>query len=323
MRDYSIDLLRFVAATFVVLLHTSAAYMYNVNDSEWIYVNIINGFTRWTVPVFVMISGSFILSKQIEINYLFCNKISRLLFVLFFWNFIYFIFNKHSFQSSIRDFIYPSFYHLWFLYMLISLYILSPILYWIVKSNIEKYFLTLWIIFNVLGNSISYWYSLDSINSIFNIINIKYMGYFILGYFLYRRFNNQNINYLWIYVGGIIIICISIILTYKYSVNKTILETAFYDNLSLWVLIPAVTIFLFFKRLKVNKKYFHLIKTLSNNSLGVYLLHPMIIRVCIRYINLFDNKIFTIILVCILSVFISVIISIVLRKIPLLKYTIK
>lgn len=65
-RDLSMDALRGFAALFVVLLHVTAGSLCadKAVDSEWIAANVLNGLTRWTVPVFVMLSGAFMLKKN-------------------------------------------------------------------------------------------------------------------------------------------------------------------------------------------------------------------------------------------------------------------
>lgn len=66
----SYDYLRVVTAFFVVLLHVSAnnAVLYNeLTVSEWMAGNVYNSSSRWTVPVFFMLSGAFLLDpKRVE-----------------------------------------------------------------------------------------------------------------------------------------------------------------------------------------------------------------------------------------------------------------
>lgn len=60
-RDLSMDALRGFAALFVVLLHVTDR---SIVDSELIVATTLSGLTRWTVPVFVMLSGAFMLKKN-------------------------------------------------------------------------------------------------------------------------------------------------------------------------------------------------------------------------------------------------------------------
>lgn len=70
------DILRIFACLMVVLLHVAATYM-NPFDSvcfnmtDWQIASVFDSTTRWTVPVFVMISGAFMLRKNIPIDRLF------------------------------------------------------------------------------------------------------------------------------------------------------------------------------------------------------------------------------------------------------------
>lgn len=160
MRDYSIDLLRFLAAAFVVLLHCTAMFMdKDFSTSPFMEITALNGITRWTVPVFVMISGAFMLHKNISIHDLFRRYILHLIFLLLAWNIIYFFVNNGIIPpQKIGHVLFPNCYHLWFLYMLISLYILIPILKAIIKDNIGCYMVALWFFCEITTNTIEFWY---------------------------------------------------------------------------------------------------------------------------------------------------------------------
>lgn len=121
------DILRIFACLMVVLLHVAATYMRPFdsecfNMSEWRIASVFNSTTRWTVPVFVMISGAFMLSKDIPIDRIFKKYIFRLVTVLVIWNIIYnfeLIFNEFTLKKIISCILLPhKSYHLWFIYML-------------------------------------------------------------------------------------------------------------------------------------------------------------------------------------------------------------
>lgn len=59
-RTVYFDFLRVLAAFSVVIVHVSAYKYYEVEVKtwEWQIFNIYNSVFRWTVPIFVMISGA-------------------------------------------------------------------------------------------------------------------------------------------------------------------------------------------------------------------------------------------------------------------------
>ena len=89
-RTVYFDYLR-VAATFaVMILHISAQNWYttDVNGIEWKIFNFFNSMVRWAVPVFVMISGSLFLKKDVSIKKIYTKYILRMVISYITWNFI-------------------------------------------------------------------------------------------------------------------------------------------------------------------------------------------------------------------------------------------
>jgi surface polysaccharide O-acyltransferase-like enzyme len=64
-----IDLLRFFAITFVFVFHSRGGYIPSEKGSEsWWIFNIVNSFSHFSVPIFVMISGALLLKRDEPIN---------------------------------------------------------------------------------------------------------------------------------------------------------------------------------------------------------------------------------------------------------------
>ena len=79
-RDYRIDLLRILACLMVVFIHVSAFGMLSgVGSFNWHIGNIYDSLVRSAVPLFVMISGAFLLSKNISYKEIFSKYILRIL----------------------------------------------------------------------------------------------------------------------------------------------------------------------------------------------------------------------------------------------------
>ncbi len=65
-RTSYISILRIVAIFLVILIHSSSGYL-NSNEFEsfdWSYANWLNSFSRFAVPLFVVISGALLLQKD-------------------------------------------------------------------------------------------------------------------------------------------------------------------------------------------------------------------------------------------------------------------
>ena len=71
------DYLRLIATFAVVVLHVAASNWYStdVNGLEWQSFNFYDSVVRWGVPIFVMISGSLFLSREISIRKIYSKYI--------------------------------------------------------------------------------------------------------------------------------------------------------------------------------------------------------------------------------------------------------
>jgi len=61
-----ISVLRIIATIAVIAIHASSGYLNSTDIAgfDWKYANLINSFTRFSVPIFVMLSGALLLTKE-------------------------------------------------------------------------------------------------------------------------------------------------------------------------------------------------------------------------------------------------------------------
>ena len=123
----------------------------NINV-DWVVANLYDSVSRWSVPVMVMISGLLLLDPQKEypIKIFFKKRFNKILIPLVFWSIVYTIWKYKTgiiaWQPLPAGLILKSFidgtvfYHLWFVYMIIGLYISTPILRIFIKhATRERY----------------------------------------------------------------------------------------------------------------------------------------------------------------------------------------
>ena len=73
-RNYSMDILRILAILIVILFHVSYPFWDNAfSSTQWIKALFPDAMSRWGVPVFVMISGAFMLQKEVSLKVLWTN----------------------------------------------------------------------------------------------------------------------------------------------------------------------------------------------------------------------------------------------------------
>ena len=139
-RDFEFDCLRIIAILAVIMIHCSAPYVIDFPRDSFNFVigNIFDSVARIGVPFFVIISGYFMLNENKELSILkIKSKILKLFMILGFWSLFYAL--VYHFKNFLNAFIYGH-YHLWFLYMLIGLYLITPILRLFVKKEKPQHY---------------------------------------------------------------------------------------------------------------------------------------------------------------------------------------
>ena len=330
-----IDLLRILATFFVIILHVSANNLikYNVNSFEWNILNIYDSMSRWTVPVFVMISGAIFLSREVDIKKIITKNIFRIVIAFFFWALIYALaFSTYSSKIEFVNMLISGKYHMWFLPMIIGLYLLTPILKKITEGEKTiKYFLVLTFVFSFLipwSINIISELKIEKLDSI--ILSIKtnwinnfgiafgYTGYFVLGHYLKKVELSKKTRRI-IYVLGIIGLLMTIIFTCISSNLANRFVEKYYNNFAINTLLVVVAVFVF---AKYNFKTNNVIKFISKTCFGIFLIHVLIIE---KFGLLFKfnvssfNPIFSVPIVCLIVFIASGILSMIINYIPMLK----
>lgn len=145
------DFLRIAASFFVVLIHAAASFQ----DADGAFAASIawNAVSRFSVPVFVMLSGRFLLAKKPDAG--FClKKALRTFAALLFWGTVYLLyamaagdFHPVSLSDALWHILTKPV-HLWYFYAAIALYLFTPPLA-VFAENAEKtlFFYTLCLTF--------------------------------------------------------------------------------------------------------------------------------------------------------------------------------
>ncbi len=305
LREYTFDVLRVVAASAIVLLHVIALFWYDmpVTDYKWIILNNIKMLARLFLPIFFMISGRFFLDLEKDMTYrkLFLKYILRLVTAFIFWSAVYTFLNiidlvwrKESILSAAKWLVVDFFqgeYHMWFIYVMVGLYIIVPLLRKITadKKTME-YFLVLFFVFQIflyncvhlpkVGIIVS-----NALNTSVFSLAMGYSGYFVLGYYLWR-FELSNKFKTLVYILGILGIVFTCIGSTVYSLMLQAPNEDIADYFMPNIVLGDIAVYLFF----IKNKYFAnkdrgktaFIEKLSGYCFGVYLIHPAVIWILIK-----------------------------------------
>lgn len=336
-----VDYTRVLATFCVVFLHSAAPLLYKYNnlpEINWWIANAYDSVVRVSVPLFFMLSGYLLLEKNEPLKVFFLKRFNKVVVPLLAWS-IFYVFWKAYYESSSQLSLYsffsialsPAYYHLWFLYAIIGLYLFMPILRVVVNNsdkNIINYYLLLWFFAVALIPAIQ---KLTGIFSRIDLLSISgYSGFLVMGLMLgkYRCSTKVAIASVFIFLACAGITCIG---TYFLTIrNKGVFSGYFYEYQSPNVVVASAAAFVLIKYLIENNTFFHrppilsVMQSLSSASLGIYFVHTTFLYLLksgdlgFTLYGFIGNPIYTIPATAMTAFFLSYITIVVIKKIPLL-----
>lgn len=131
------DVLRVAALLGIMLVHVSAFQMEDpsASDSQLRAMYAWDSVTGWAMPLFVMISGVFFLDPSRKVSYrrIWKHNIPRIITAFLGWSLLYAVYTvilspqKDDITTFLTEFI-KGHYHMWFLYMMVGLYVIVPVM---------------------------------------------------------------------------------------------------------------------------------------------------------------------------------------------------
>ena len=298
-----IELLRVMACIGVIGIHAGSQHFRDMplDSSVWAVSNFYHGINRFAVASFIMISGCLYLDSKRTWNLrrLWKRNILPIAAAYIFWQMFYAVYRiitngtlaKGSKAALVKFMVYisKSYFHLWYLPMLIGLLIITPMLWEIVNSargkQWEEYMIVLFLVFQILPYTINYFplpwkdHIMDILQTVQPEMVTGYIGYFILGHYLSHYEVSKKLEYL-VYVLGVILILAAIGLCYISSQKSGKPIQSFYENYPLAGFFWGRAVFLFFKnhvsKIKWNEKQEKRICYLGSCTFGIYLIHALI-----------------------------------------------
>lgn len=322
-----LDALRLVSMAAVVVLHLSASGQTAsaAGSAAWAVCWLYNFGARFAVPVFVMISGALFLDpgRKITMQILWKKHISNLLRVFLAWSFVYALaesakeyalFTADYFLSVAQKTV-TGHYHMWYLYLIGGLYLLTPLLREIAAR--EKLFKAVMIAALVL-NPVTLIRTVPG-SEIFALLT-GYVGYYYLGYWLHHKMPQERKMTGFMTLSAILYAAVA-----GFGILAGIRNGESPDAL-LNVRMPftmcySVAVFLFFKRRFASSQCCAPMQRLIPCALGIYLVHPMV-NFVLRKIGLHGLTFHPLVSIPLCAVLVCVLsygIISVLRKIPAAK----
>lgn len=291
-RNNNLELLRVCACVMVVLVHVSKWVMpRSASESEFLIGNFINSFSLICVPLFVIISGYFVLnnSRNTDIKKFYAKSFLNIVVPVIAYSVFYFLFSlykvKALHEGSIKEIVYSlvmgkPYYHLWYMYMLIGLYLLVPFVIKAFDGYEDKVILYASSYFLMMAVVSSVWYYVFEVKKFWPLDFITYLGYFIFGMYLARKPKPAR-RYLSLSVYVFSSMCILILSSKTYNLSAN--HSYFFSYVSIFTIISAIGFFNFFRSLDIN--FSSALSFLSKHSFRVYLIHAFFLDVLLSVVG--------------------------------------
>ena len=339
------DLIRTLAIALVVLLHASneTLQVSSMPLAYWWTAVVYKSLALSCVPLFVLLSGALLLqpAKLNEPIRVFLKKrLSRIGLAFAFWSAVYLAWSFYITQTPVTlsnigqgilyDLFSGAYYQFWFIYLIVGLYLITPILRVIIASGnwrVIRYLILLWFV-GVAVVPLIQLASGYTLNSTVFVIG-GWVGYFVLGSYLQRIKLRSAILYGLLIIGFVWTIFGIWLMNYPLSGMQQ--NFFFFDYLTANVIIGSAALFMILLKFRPDwpgsnhKITSRIAQAISKNTLPIFLFHVIILESFERGFFGFTlsvttlNPIIEIPLITALTLFVTLGLVLLMRKVPVLK----
>lgn len=242
-REYNYDLLRILSTIAIIMLHVSATWFLEairdiaengllIEDIQSpFFICIYNSISRFAVPCFLLLSGAFILDNEHNLEYkkFYSKSFEKIGIPVIVFSLLYilckipfcFMEEDNGIIALLLDIIKGlPMYHMWYMYMLIGIYVMAPVVLRFKGSVSEKTFYKVAFTFLILA-SVSRW-TTDKVRLSWDIgQSFEFLGYFLVGYSIRKMSRSKSNNMkaiIMIFLGIICEVCAAV-LQYKQMID--------------------------------------------------------------------------------------------------------
>jgi surface polysaccharide O-acyltransferase-like enzyme len=290
---YWIDLVRVVAVFQVVLIHLSYVIFFkeDVVSANWRAANFYDSFSRMGVPLFFMASGVLLLGKRESLADFFRKRFVKVGIPTLFWSIAYLLWSVEAYTNGTMNPVrvglsmFKAIYtgnieiHLWFLYILIGIYLVVPLLRVFVSAASRRdlaYFVGMWVLATPLLELAQ---RLSGFQTALVIpVVAGYVGYFVMGYLL-ADVRLESRGMFLAGLGLILAVAVTYYGTNALSANAAPIDTYFYSYFSPPTVLASVCGFLLLQNLGRNLgRVGSLVRTVAGTTFGIYLIHIFVVE---------------------------------------------
>jgi len=278
-RDHSLDLIRIIACLLVVLMHSPVPSA----NAPGPFLSTLSFFTAPCIGLFFMVSGALLLPVNDDYTTFIRRRLSKIIVPTLAWTAIYLCLNIYYGESgsdivqSVLSVPFSAQGHgvMWFMYTLIGLYLLAPVLSAWVKSAKDseiRFVLLLWAV-SLCYPLIEGYIQITTDTSGILYYFTGYAGYFLLGYYLKHRCRQPR----WTTAAVIAATGFALIPALKYlQIPFDFYRLFWYESIFVVALCYAMWALIAKKQNRGGTAL--IVSELSNLTFGVYLVHILVMR---------------------------------------------
>ncbi|MBF0598346.1 acyltransferase [Faecalibacter rhinopitheci] len=281
--------LRAVACFLVILTHSA---MPALNPAFGLFMMLFSFISSPSSELFVTLSSSLLAPTKLGMFEFYKKRFSKLLGPFIFWSLIILLIGyfNHSFTFAetitklILLPIQPVTGVYWFIYVIIGLYFIIPILSpWLQKANKGelRFIISLWILTLILPyTNLIFNKEIYSITGSYYFITSYlggFVGYLFLGVYLRKFPIHVKSKFALFYKLFPLFIGALLPYFYGYIFNREALDMV-RENLSLSSAFLVTIIFTFFQNIQLNTLLEKLFNNIAKYSFGIYLIHIIVVR---------------------------------------------
>lgn len=285
-----LDVLRVIAISMVVMLHTGAYYQTTEMAATTVPLSLLIALSSCAVPLFFMISGALLLSTEYDLSVRrIVVKLIKLLIIWIIWSAVYALIDNPG--AGIRTLavrIFKGPFHFWFFEYLAAVYLLAPIMKALVSYQngiFVKYILVCWFVLGILKYTIN---GIQWHNEELSVFTGKahfelsgFSGYFLLGYYLSNlKLGSRSSSMAWA------LAYLSAAVLQMLAERSGMLQVSTY-NLTALVAIESFCAFMACRSAwpQNSAPSGRWLVPLAVSGMGVYIIHPIIMKYVAGYIG--------------------------------------
>lgn len=280
------DLIRVVAIFGVVMIHACSGPFYRFGAlplADWLAANLLDAVVRPAVPLFVMLSGALLLKPGAPLPdpASIGRRVLRVLVPLGVWGTFYLWYGSWQTGASfgIAQWLTLAtrlpYYHLWFVYMIIGLYLLLPVLQLLFDAALTRPWLQRWLLaLWVITTCVPVFLPLPLLGLLQQTSLFGYGGYFVLGALLIR--DNRGSAWAWALVW-MAATAATFALTWSWSDAAGRPVEVAYQYFSPNVALASVAAFVLLARTQVGPRAGVWLQRLSAASFVLYFVHVVVL----------------------------------------------